>query len=100
MLEDRKPVNVKKTQTAQANIFQGKIRTLIFTLPPLQEQAEIVSQIEGQLSTINVVEKEVEKNLIRVVRLRQSILKKAFTGELVPQNNNDESIENSLKKSA
>jgi hypothetical protein len=32
--------------------------------------------------------------------LTQSILKKAFTGKLVPQNNNDESVENSLKKSA
>lgn len=48
---------------------------------------------------MNEVEGEIEKNLKRSESLRQSILKKAFTGKLVLQNNNDESVENSLKKS-
>jgi type I restriction enzyme S subunit len=83
-------INTKKTQTAQANIFQGKIRTLIFTLPPIQEQDEIIIQVEEKLSVADKFEFVVDNALKRAERLRQSILKKAFSGELVAQNSNDE----------
>lgn len=42
MLQEQ--ISRKKTQTVQANIFQGKIKTLVFPLPPLTEQLEIVAK--------------------------------------------------------
>jgi len=84
-------INTKKTQTAQANIFQGKIRTLIFTLPPIQEQHAIIIQVEEKLSVADKFEFVVDNALKRAERLRQTILKKAFSGKLVPQNSSDKS---------
>ena len=75
-------INTKKTQTAQANIFQGKIRTLIFTLPPIQEQDAIIIQVEEKLSVADKFEFVVDNALKRAERLRQTILKKAFSGNL------------------
>ncbi len=80
----------KKTQTAQANIFQGKIKALIFPLPPLAEQQRIVAEVERRLSVVDEIESAIEINLKRAATLRQSILKRAFEGKLVPQDPNDE----------
>ena len=59
-------------------------------LPPLPEQQAIVSEVESRLSIADEVEKTVTMELKRAEQLRQSILKKAFSGKLVPQNPNDE----------
>jgi type I restriction enzyme S subunit len=76
-------VSEKKTQTAQANIFQGKIKTLVCPLPPLAEQERIVAEVERRLSVIEELEATVEANLTRADRLRQSILQRAFAGDLL-----------------
>jgi type I restriction enzyme S subunit len=83
-------INRKKTQTAQANIFQGKIRTLVFPLPPRDEQCRIVSEIERLLSVVDQTDHSVNAAARRSDRLRQSILKCAFEGKLVDQDPNDE----------
>jgi type I restriction enzyme S subunit len=80
----------KQTQTAQANIFQGKIKTLICPLPPLAEQIRIVVEVDRRLSIIEELATEVRTNLKRTERLRQSILKRAFEGKMLPQNSDDE----------
>ena len=59
-------------------------------LPPLAEQRRIVAEVERRLSVIQQAEAAVEANLTRAERLRQSILKQAFSGKLVPQDPNDE----------
>jgi len=82
-------INEKKTQTAQANIFQGKIRTLMFPLPPLLEQQVIVREIYSRLSILDEVDKDIDKIIRDSHHLRQSILKSAFKGMLVSQNPND-----------
>ncbi|HEY6419168.1 MAG TPA: restriction endonuclease subunit S [Candidatus Binataceae bacterium] len=86
----QRQIDRKKTQTAQANIFQGKIRTLVFPLPPLPEQCRIVSEIERLLSVTDETDLSVKNAAQRCDRLRQSILKWAFEGKLVDQNPNDE----------
>jgi len=66
------------------------VQALPVPLPPLAEQEEIVSEIERRLSILQEVEAELEVNLKRATRLRQSILKQAFEGKLVPQDPSDE----------
>ena len=52
-------------------------------LPPLAEQTRIVAEVERRLSVVEELEAAVSANLQRATRLRQSILQKAFTGELI-----------------
>ena len=59
-------------------------------IPPLAEQRRIVAEVERRLSIIQQAEAAVEAGLKRADRLRQSILKQAFSGKLVPQNPDDE----------
>ena len=59
-------------------------------VPPLAEQRRIVAEVERRLSVIEELEAFVNANLKRAERLRQSILKRAFEGKLVPQDRNDE----------
>jgi type I restriction enzyme S subunit len=67
-----------------------RIRGFTFPLPPLAEQRRIVAEVERRLSVVQEVEGVIAANLARAERLRQSILKQAFEGKLVPQDANDE----------
>jgi type I restriction enzyme S subunit len=59
-------------------------------LPPLPEQQRIVAEVERRLSLTHALETAVDHSLKRAERLRQSVLKRAFEGRLVPQDPNDE----------
>ena len=59
-------------------------------LPPLEEQRFIVEEVERRFSVVDKLEATVEENLKQAGGLRQSILKQAFSGELVPQDPDDE----------
>lgn len=65
-------------------------RRLPIPIPPLAEQQRIVEEVERRLSVVDELEKTIGENLKRADRLRQSILKKAFSGKLVPQDPSDE----------
>jgi len=56
----------------------------------LLEQEIIVQELEEKLSTVDQLEQTIEENRKKSESLRQSILKKAFSGQLVPQDENDE----------
>ena len=71
-------------------INHDDIQGLVVPLPPLAEQHRIVAEVDRRLSVIKQAEAAVEANLTRAERLRQSILKQAFSGKLVPQDPNDE----------
>ncbi len=66
------------------------LRRLPVPLPPFEEQTYIVEEVERRLSVVDKLEATVEENLKQANALRQSILKRAFSGELVPQDPNDE----------
>ena len=57
---------------------------------PLFEQEQIVAEVERRLSVVGGLEATIAANLKRAERLRQSILREAFTGRLVPQDASDE----------
>jgi type I restriction enzyme, S subunit len=82
--------SVVSQQVGQANVNGTKLQALSLPLPPFLEQKEIVTEVENKISIIDDVEKEVDINLARADRLRQSILKKAFSGKLVPHDEIDE----------
>jgi len=72
------------------HLSANKFAVIPVPLAPLEEQAAISEIIDTQLSVIDALEADVDANLLRAEALRQSILKKAFAGELVPQDPNDE----------
>ena len=71
--------------TGRKKLTQAALLSALYKVPPLSEQIEIVNQIESCLSVAEEIEAAVEINLKRAERLRQSILKQAFSGKLVPK---------------
>lgn len=70
-------------ETTQANIGIASIKSFVFPLPPLEEQQRIVQEIESRLSVADKMEEGISQSIQKAESLRQSILKKAFSGELV-----------------
>ena len=86
------------TGTTFNAITGNQLKTFQIPLPPLTEQEQIVSEIERHLSVADEIEAALDAELKRAERLRQSILKHAFSGKLVPQDPNDESASVLLEK--
>ncbi|MEO1402727.1 MAG: restriction endonuclease subunit S, partial [Cyanobacteria bacterium J06635_1] len=80
----------KKTQTAQSNLFQGRIKVLAFPLAPIGEQTEILRRINDLMVIADAIKKKYSEIVVEQTQLDQSILAKAFRGELVSQDPNDE----------
>jgi type I restriction enzyme S subunit len=72
------------------NINSSEVEAIAFRLPPLDTQAAILDEAEKHLARLDVLETWCETELARSTALRQSILKQAFSGRLVPQDPLDE----------
>lgn len=72
-----------KTTSGQNGISGSDIKKIEIPLPPLTKQQRIVKEIESRLSQATASETYIENALQQAEALRQSILKKAFSGELV-----------------
>lgn len=74
----------------QPALNSERVKALFIPLAPLAEMQQILIQVEKLTSNLDQLEKAIRANLARSARLRQSILKRAFSGRLVPQEPNDE----------
>ena len=72
-----------KSTSGVNNINSEELSTLKIQLPPIEEQHLIIQEIESRLSVADKMEESIAQSLQQAEALRQSILKKAFGGELV-----------------
>jgi type I restriction enzyme S subunit len=75
-------ISERMPQTLQPNLSPRDLADLQIPLPLLAEQKRIVAEVERRLSVVEELEAVVSANLQRAARLRQSILQRAFRGEL------------------
>ena len=78
----KRHVAAGKVGVALIHFNTKSVAALAVPLPPLAEQTRIVAEVERRLSVVEELESVVTANLQRATRLRQSILQKAFTGEI------------------
>ena len=97
----RQVIELKAKSTSGVNNINTKeISSLEIPVPILEEQTEIVRLVDQYFAFADTIEKQVQKAQQRVDKLTQSILAKAFRGELVPQNPDDEPAGELLKRIA
>jgi type I restriction enzyme, S subunit len=75
---------------AQSHFNVGSMKITPLDLPPLPEQAEIVRRVEALFAKADRIEAQYQKARQHLDRLTPALLAKAFRGELVPQDPNDE----------
>lgn len=77
---------------AQGGVYLNDLRDIPIVVPPLEEQAEIVRRVKLAFEKLDKIELRYQKAKEYSDKLTQSILNKAFRGELVPQDPNDKPI--------
>ncbi|WP_394166273.1 restriction endonuclease subunit S [Neptunomonas phycophila] len=75
-------VQERMTGSAVPHLFQRDVKEFVLEVPPLKEQTEIVRRVEELFAFADSIEQKVNAALERVNNLTQSILAKAFRGEL------------------
>lgn len=91
-------IKVTASATTLPILNKSNFEKLYIVLMPLNEQKQIVEEIEKRFAVADEVEKVVEENIEKAKQLKQSILKKAFEGRLVPQDPTDEPASILLEK--
>ncbi|CAK2428512.1 type I restriction enzyme, S subunit [Vibrio crassostreae] len=86
--------------STMVNLNQKVIKSLEIYVPSIKEQKEIVRLVDQYFAFAETIEAQVKKAQAKVDNLTQSILAKAFRGELVPQDPNDESADKLLERIA
>jgi len=83
---------------AQKTVTLTYLRRFNLALPPEKEQHEIIKRVNKALHLSENIKTSVEESLSQAELLDQSILAKAFRGELVPQDPNDEPASQLMKR--
>lgn len=79
-----------KSSAGINNINTEELSSTVIPLPPLEEQQEIVRRVESLFIMVDQIEQRYKKCKAYLDKLTQSVLAKAFRGELVPQDPSDE----------
>lgn len=89
---------VKTDGVSQSNINAKKLQAYEFDLPPMSEQLEIVRRVNELFSRADLFERQYLDAKKSFNKLTSSILAKAFRGELVMQDPNDEPASQLLER--
>lgn len=87
-----------KTAAGQHGISGGDLKAIPFPLPSLPTQKRLITKVRMHLATISVIERELIRATSMIDRLDRAILDKAFNGQLVPQDPNDEPASKLLER--
>lgn len=82
----------------KAGLTLGDIRNLMIAIPEKDEQSEIVRRVETLLAFADRLEARYVAGYDHIERLTPALLDKAFRGELVPQDANDEPAKKLLER--
>lgn len=85
-------------QESMRNIGQDRIQNIVIPVCSSSEMDLIDTAVNEKFDYISQFSNEIEIQLLKAETLRQSILKKAFSGELVPQDSSDESASELLER--
>ena len=77
-------------QESMRNIGQDRIRSIVVPICSEIEAEAVNEALASRLSETDQLDQTITTSLQQAEALRQSILKKAFSGQLVPQDPNDE----------
>lgn len=86
------------SSTAQPVISGQKIYPIVINVPSIPEQAEIVRRVESLFAFADLLEARLQTAQTATERLTPALLAKAFRGELVPQDPNDEPASELLRR--
>ena len=85
LLENYEETRKAAAGGAQPNLNLNKVRAISISVPDKEEQTEIVRRVDQLFAHADRIEQQVNNALARVNNLTQSILAKAFRGELTEQ---------------
>jgi type I restriction enzyme S subunit len=89
---------VGKQTTNLASLSMTNLKRLPVPVPPLEDQALIVAELQRRLSIIGAARQDLAVVHRKAVLLRRSLLRSAVTGRLVDQDPEDESADRLLKR--
>lgn len=81
----QRQINLQQTGSAQPQLPAGILKDFDLVFPSVEEQMKIVSRVQDIFTRIDLMEQQVNSALDRVSNLTQSILAKAFRGELTAE---------------
>ncbi|WP_340160742.1 restriction endonuclease subunit S [uncultured Hoeflea sp.] len=94
----RKQLNKAAYGAGKPGLNLANIKEVEIPIPKLAEQNEIISRLEVKLSILDTLENDIETQLAHSKALRQLILKRAFSGQLVSQDPADEPASKLLER--
>ena len=87
----RRQIEARARTTAGIfKVNQQDLQTILIPIPPHEEQTAISAAIRNRFEAIDCALDRLDKQVAKAETLRQSILKRAFHGQLVAQNTSDE----------
>jgi type I restriction enzyme S subunit len=91
-------LNLRTKGTIRPRVNLGHVRELVVPLAPLNEQKRIVDKVESLFGESKTARQALDKVPVLLRRFRQSVLTKAFKGELTERNPNDEPAQKLLER--